>query len=81
MLNRDEYLKAFGARVRLARESHGLTLQEVADRAGYTSKGSRSTISSIEKGKNDIPLSKVSVLAEALGVDPHWLLFGEEDDL
>ena len=50
-------------RVRLRREQLGLSQQELARRMGYRS---RSSITKLEKGINDLPQSKVEELAQAL---------------
>ena len=49
-------------RVRLRREQLGLSQQELARRMGYRS---RSSITKLEKGINDLPQSKVEELAQA----------------
>ena len=51
-------------RVRLRREQLGLSQEELARRMGYRS---RSSITKLEKGINDLPQSKVEELAQALG--------------
>ena len=75
-INNDD-LKAFGTRLRYLRELKGLTLQEMAEKTGYTS---RSTISKIEKGKVDVPQSKIKAFSEALGVSQEVLLGASEND-
>lgn len=46
----------------------GLSQEELANRCGWTTNNARSTISKIESGVNDVPTSKVKVIAEQLGV-------------
>lgn len=58
-------------RVRLRREQLGLSQQELAQRMGYRS---RSSITKLEKGINDLPQSKVEELAQALETTPAALL-------
>ena len=58
-------------RVRLRREQLGLSQQELARRMGYRS---RSSITKLEKGINDLPQSKVEELAQALETTPAALL-------
>ena len=70
-MDKTEYLKRFGHLVKYYREINGMTLQELADKSGYTS---RSTVAKLEKGQVDAPQSKVKALAEALGVSPLDLL-------
>ena len=50
------------------REQKGLSQEELANRCGWTTNNARSTISKIESGVNDVPTSKVKVIAEQLGV-------------
>lgn len=65
--NKEKYLEAFGNRVREYRIARGMSQNELAIKAGYTS---RSTIAKIESGKADVPRSKIVQIAQALGVDP-----------
>ena len=58
-------------RVRLRREQLGLSQQELARRMGYRS---RSSITQLETGINDLPQSKVEELAQALETTPAALL-------
>ncbi len=58
-------------RVRQRREELGLSQEELADRMGYRSK---SSITKLEKGVNDLPQSKLEELAAALNTTPAWLL-------
>lgn len=67
-MNKEEYLIKIGNRIRYYRESLGMTQEELAKKAGYDSNNPRSTISKIEKGKNDIPQSKVRLFADAFGI-------------
>ena len=53
----------------------GMTLQELADKVGYTN---RSSIHLIENGKRDITQSQVEVFAKALNVTPAYLMGWEE---
>ena len=58
-------------RVRLRREQLGLSQEELARRMGSRS---RSSITKLEKGINDLPQSKVEELAQALETTPAALL-------
>ena len=49
----------------------GLSQEELAQRMGYRSK---SSITKLEKGVNDIPQSKVEEFAAALETTPAWLM-------
>lgn len=64
-------LKVIGERIRNLRQKLGLTQEELAKRAGYTS---RSTINKMEKGLIDITQSKFVRLSKILGVTPSQLL-------
>ena len=71
---RQNYLQAFGQRVKSARESIGLSQQELADKV-FTSK---SMISSYENGLSDPRQSMIPLLSEALNVSIGWLMTGDE---
>ena len=59
------------SRIRQRREQLGLSQEELAARMGYRSK---SSITKLEKGINDLPQSKVEELAQALETTPAALL-------
>lgn len=59
-----------GRRARSARRKAGLTQQEVADRIGL----SRTSVTNIERGNQQILLHMLYRLAAALGTDPLALL-------
>ena len=63
-----EFMKTLGNNIRMYREQKGLSQEELANRCGWTTNNARSTISKIESGVNDVPTSKVKVIAEQLGV-------------
>ena len=56
-----------GKRIKAARESAGLTQEELAKKLGYKSK---TTINKIESGINDLTPSKVEAFARALNTSP-----------
>ena len=58
-------------RILQRRRELGLSQEELAARVGYRSK---SSITKLEKGVNDIPQAKVEELAAALETTPAWLL-------
>ena len=60
--------------IKNARESAGLSQQELADKVGYKSKVS---ITKIESGVRDVPLDKVVPFSIALGLDPLVFLGGK----
>ena len=66
--NKKEFMKTLGNNIRMYREQKGLSQEELANRCGWTTNNARSTISKIESGVNDVPTSKVKVIAEQLGV-------------
>lgn len=68
----DVYIK-----IRRCRELLDMSQDELARRAGYTS---RSTIARIEKGEIDLPLSKIQAIAKALKVDPAYLMGWKDED-
>jgi len=64
-------MSELSTRVRLRREELGLSQEQLAQRMGYRSK---SSITKLEKGINDLPQSKVEELAQALETTPAALL-------
>ena len=56
-------MSELSTRVRLRREELGLSQEQLAQRMGYRSK---SSITKLEKGVNDIPQAKLEELAAAL---------------
>lgn len=68
-----------GSKIRKKRIELNLSQQELAEKMGYTS---RSTITKIEKGENDIPRSKVIEMAKILKTTPAYLMgWTREDDM
>ena len=59
------------SRIRQRREQLGLPQEELAARMGYRSK---SSITKLEKGINDLPRAKLEELAAALDTTPAWLM-------
>ena len=58
-------------RIRQRRDELGLSQEELASRMGYRSK---SSITKLEKGVNDLPRAKLEELAAALDTTPAWLM-------
>lgn len=58
------------SRIRQRREQLGLSQEELAARMGYRSK---SSITKLEKGINDLPRAKLEELAAALDATPAWV--------
>lgn len=65
-----------GDRIRLRRKELGLTLIELAERMGYTS---RTSICTVEKNKEDLTTTRVKKFAEALETTPSYLMGWSED--
>ena len=65
-----------GQKIRLYRESIGMSQDELAKLCGYRG---RSSISRIEKDEADVPQKKIKLLANALLVTPGQLLDPEQD--
>ena len=59
------------SRIRQRREQLSLSQEELAARMGYRSK---SSITKLEKGINDLPRAKLEELAAALNTTPAWLM-------
>ena len=66
-----------GLRLREARKAAGLTLRELAERAGIVN---YQTIDNIERGKQRASVDQIESLAHALGISPAWLAFGSTKD-
>ena len=64
-----------GERIKARREELNLTQEEVAKKCGYKS---RSSINKIEMSR-DLPLKKVSLMADALQTTPSYLMGWKED--
>ena len=64
-------MSVLSVRIRQRREALGMSQEELAARMGYRSK---SSITKIEKGINDIPQNKLEDFAAALETTTSWLL-------
>ena len=64
-------MSELSTRLRLRRKELGLSQEELAQRMGYRSK---SSITKLEKGVNDLPQAKLEELAAALETTPAYLL-------
>ena len=62
-----------GERLRRARKARQVTQLELAARTGVA----HSTVVRIERGQARPRIETVEKFAEALGVDPRWLAFGD----
>ena len=65
-----------GHRLREARKTAGLTLRELAERAGITN---YQTIDNIERARQRASVDQIESLARALGISPAWLAFGTKE--
>ncbi len=72
MVERDEQLERFGAKVRAARLGRGWTQEDLAYKTGLASV----QVSRIERGKREIRLTTLLRLLRALDVAPSDLLDG-----
>lgn len=70
-----DYLKGVGLRISNLRKSQGITQEGLAQMVGYTS---RSSINKIERGLVDLPNSKITEIAKALGTTPTYIMGMEE---
>jgi transcriptional regulator with XRE-family HTH domain len=61
---------SFGKRMRSLREAKGLSQEKLAELAGLD----RTYISSVERGKRNISLVNIELIAKSLGVKPAKLL-------
>ena len=64
MENDEQFLKDLGERIRELRKARGLTQNELAERLGVT----QALIASYESARRSVPLRKLCVLTEVLGV-------------
>ena len=65
-------------RIKQLREQLGISQEELAEKVGYKEK---SAISHIEKGRKDIPQSKIVAFADALDTTPSYLMDGYDVDV
>ena len=66
--------QAYGRRVRGLRKARGMKQDTLAEALHYSS---RTSISHIERGREDPPLTKILACASELGVEPHELFLEE----
>lgn len=71
----EEQNNVLSERIRERREQLNISQEELAQKLGYKS---RSTITKIESGENDIPQSKIKAFADALETTPAYLMGIEE---
>ena len=64
-------------RIKALRIKNGMSQYALALKVGYEG---RSAISKVEQGKRDISQSMIVKYAEALGVTPAYLLYGDEEN-
>lgn len=73
-----KYYAEVGKRIKSTRIRRGMSMEDLADQAGYSS---RSSIHKIEHGHVGVSVQRISRLAHVLGVSPIWLATGENDDV
>lgn len=74
--DKDIFLRYLGQTIRQFRIDRGMTQEQLAIVAGYEGDTARSTISKIEHGKTDLPISKIKDIAKALDTSA-WGLINE----
>ena len=67
-------MDTIGERLRRARKDRKVTQVELAGRTGVA----HSTVVRIERGQTRPRIETIYAFAEALGVDPKWIAFGED---
>lgn len=73
--NANTFLRTLGERVRYKRHQKGWTQDQLAIHA----ETNQAVIQKIENGKSLRP-RKIDKIAEVLGVNPAWLMFGEQQE-
>lgn len=68
---------SIGERIKARRQELGLSQRDLAKRMGYTD---HTTITRVESGKVDLPMSRVAKFAEALRVSPSYIMGWEDED-
>jgi transcriptional regulator with XRE-family HTH domain len=68
MTDKDIYLESLGKAIRYYRNKRGMTQEQLAMASGYEGNTPRSTMSKIESGKTDIPVSKLKEISTALNI-------------
>jgi repressor LexA len=76
MTDKDIYLECLGNVIRQNRLERGMTQEQLAISSGYKGETARSTMSKIERGKVDLPISKIRDIAKALDTSA-WGLINE----
>lgn len=66
-----------GERIKARRQELGLSQRELAKRLGYTD---HTTITRVESGKVDLPMSRIAQFAEALRVSPSYIMGWEDEE-
>lgn len=64
-------------RIKYLRIKNGMSQDDLAKKVGYVG---RSAISKVESGERDISQSMIDKYADALGVTPTYLLFGDSEE-
>ena len=69
-------LSEFGNRVKQARLANKMSMQELADKVGYSS---RTSVFQLEHGTQDVSLPMIYKLAKVLHVTPAYLLSWDDE--
>ncbi len=77
LIKKGDKLMSIYERIKALRLSKNMSQQELARLVGYEG---RSAISKVENGERDISQSMIVKYAEALGVTPSYLLYGDEEE-
>lgn len=73
-MDKQNFLKILGANIRYYREVNHMSQEELANKCGYKTANARSTISKIETGNSDLPVSKLKIMADLFGIKPTDLM-------
>lgn len=67
-------METIGERIKKRREMLGMKQEELAEKTGYKSDNRKSAISKIEKNRNDLSRSKITIFAQALETTEAYLM-------
>jgi transcriptional regulator with XRE-family HTH domain len=67
---------SIGEKIKARRQELGFSQRELAKRLGYTD---HTTITRVEAGKVDLPMSRIAQFAEALRVSPSYIMGWDQE--
>lgn len=76
--DKDIFLRYLGQTIRRFRIDRGMTQEQLAISSGYDGANPAATMSKIERGKIDLPISKIHDIAKALDMST-WGLINEAE--